>query len=308
MKKTIKSAFAKAFPAVLFDEKLSKYSTFQIGGPADFFYHLKENNELPALLKFCQKNHLPFFVFGGGSNILFNDKGFRGLIIKIATKNIVINKDISVTVDAGMAVAGLIKFTIEKNLSGLEKWIGLPGTVGGAVRGNAGCNGLETKRILKSAQILNTKTCKIRQVKNKYFNFKYRYSKLKKTHEIVLNATFRLKKRKISSEEQQHLIKNLQKSRISKQPFGASTGSFFKNPSTKQPAGLLIELAGLKGKTINHARISPKHANFLLNLGGAKAQDILKLARFARQTIKRKFRLTLEEEVQILSVKGPQKL
>ena len=104
------------------------------------------------------------------------------------------------------------------------------------------------------------------------------------------------------------MMSEIRQSRISKQPFGASTGSFFKNPSKAKPAGLLIEQAGLKGKTIGKAQISPKHGNFLVNLGGATAQDILKLARFARQAIKRKFGLTLKEEVQIISAKGPQKL
>ncbi len=303
-KKIIKLAFNK----IIFDEKLSKHSTFQIGGPADFFYELNQTDELVPLLKFCRKNHLPYFIFGGGSNILFDDKGFRGLIIKIKTRKITINNDLTVTADAGMAVASLIQFTIEENLSGLESWIGLPGTVGGAVRGNAGCNGLETKQILKHAQLLNPKTCKVHRVGNDYFEFDYRYSKLKKTQEIVLTATFQLKKREMSPAEQHHMIKSLQKTRISKQPFGASTGSFFKNPSPDQSAGLLIEMAGLKGKVMNHAQISPKHANFFLNLGGAKAADILKLARFARRTIQRKFDIALEEEVQILSTKAPQKL
>lgn len=296
------------FDKIIFDEKLSRHSTFQIGGTADFFYEIQRLEELTPLLICCKKNKIPNFVFGGGSNILFNDKGFRGLMIRMKTKNIVINKDSTITVDAGVPVASLIQFSIEHNLSGLEQWIGLPGTVGGAVRGNAGCNGLETKDILQSAEILNHKTCKIRQVNKAYFEFKYRHSKLKTTGEIVLTATFKLKKRKITLAEQRQLIKNIQKTRISKQPFGASTGSFFKNPSPEQSAGLLIETSGLKGKVINHAQISPKHANFLLNLGGAKATDIIRLARFARRTVKQKFDITLKEEVQILSVIGPQKL
>lgn len=312
-KKSLKSVFKKELPAaifgkIIFDEKLSKHSTFQIGGPADFFYELRQFDALPILIKCCKKNKIPNFIFGGGSNILFNDKGFRGLIIKMKTKNIVMHDDFTLTVDAGVPVASLIQFSIEHNLSGLEQWIGLPGTVGGAVRGNAGCNGLETKDILQSAQVLNPKTCKISHVNKDYFEFRYRHSKLKTTGEIVLTATFQLKKRKMTLAEQRQLIKNIQKTRISKQPFGASTGSFFKNPSPEQSTGMLIETSGLKGKIINNAQISQKHANFLLNLGGAKAADIIRLARFARRTVKQKFGITLKEEVQILSVKGPQKL
>jgi len=297
---------------IITKEKLSKYSTFQIGGPADFFYKLENTAELTALLAFAKKKKIPYFILGGGSNILFDDKGFRGLVIKIDNKNISLKADfhdnVWLTVDAGVSIAGLLDFSIKNNLQGLEKWVGLPGTVGGAVRGNAGCNGLETRGILTEAVLLNPKTSKIRKVKNKYFNFKYRQSKLKTSKEIVISATFKLQKRKISLEEQKKIMSEIRQFRIGKQPFGASTGSFFKNPSKEKPAGLLIEQAGLKGKIIGKAQISPKHGNFLVNLGGAKSQDILKLARFARQTIKRKFGLTLKEEVQILSAKGPQKL
>lgn len=307
---SLKSAFKKQFPEILFNEKLSKYSTFQIGGPADFFYKLKNNNDLPPLISFAKKHHLKYFIIGGGSNILFDDKGFHGLIIKIETKNITI-KNTKITADAGVPVATLLNASINQSLTGLESWIGLPGTVGGAVRGNAGCNGLECKNILVSATILNPKTNKIRTVSNKYFKFKYRQSKLKQTKEIILNATFKLQKRRSrfqSPTQQKKLIAEIRKSRMDKQPFGSSTGSFFKNPSTNQPAGLLIEQAGLKGKTIGKAQISTKHANFLLNLGHATSKNIIKLANLARKSVKAKFGLTLEEEVQILTTKGPKKL
>lgn len=335
MKKSLQRAFKETFPSITFNEKLSKYSTFQIGGPADLFYKLKQTKNLMPLLKFCKKHRLHYFILGGGSNILFADEGFRGLVIKIETKNIKYaikshseskgepnmsgantsfqntnpkSTFVLLTANAGLPIATLVQESIKHNLSGLENWTGLPGTVGGAVRGNAGCNGLETSRILTKATILNPKTGKIRTVQNKYFNFKYRHSKLKKTLEIVLSATFRLSPRQISIDEQKKIISALHKSRITKQPFGSSTGSFFKNPSPRKPAGLLIEQAGLKGKIIGKAQISPKHANFILNLGGATAQNILELADFVRKTVKAKFGLTLKEEVQILSAKGPKKL
>lgn len=314
MKKSLQVAFKKAFPAITFSERLSKYSTFQIGGPADFFCKLKQAKDLIPLLKFCEKHRLPYFILGGGSNILFADEGFRGLVIKIETKDIKLqkinpkSKSVLLTADAGISIATLIQESISHNLSGLENWTGLPGTVGGAVRGNAGCNGLETSRILTKATILNPKTGKIHTVAKKYFNFKYRHSKLKKTLEIVLSATFKLSPRQISLDEQKKIISALHKSRIAKQPFGSSTGSFFQNPNPQKPAGYLIEQAGLKGKIIGKAQISPKHANFILNLGGATAQNILELANFVRKTIRTKFGLTLKEEVQIMSTKGPQKL
>ena len=297
---------------IITNEKLSPYSTFQIGGPADFFYKLENPQDLIPLFQFAKKKKIPYFIMGGGSNVLFDDQGFRGLIIKIDNKNISLapgpKNSVFVTADAGVSIAALLDFSVKNNLSGLEKWVGLPGTVGGAVYGNAGCNGLETSEILTEAEVVNEKNARIRKVKNNYFNFKYRQSKLKTTKEIVLSATFKLEKRTISAEEQKKMMSEIRQSRIAKQPFGSSTGSFFKNPSKIKPAGLLIEQAELKGKTIGKAQISTKHGNFLVNLGGATAQDVLKLARFARQTIKRKFGLTLKEEVQILSAKGLQKL
>lgn len=297
---------------IITDEKLSKYSTFQIGGPADFFYKLENPADLIPLFQFAKKKKIPYFIMGGGSNILFDDSGFRGLIIKIDNKNITLSpgpkNSILLTADAGVSIASLLDFSVKNNLSGLEKWVGLPGTVGGAVYGNAGCNGLETSEILVEATLVNDKNARIRKVQNNYFNFRYRQSKLKTSKEIVLSATFKVEKRTMSEEEQKRMMTEIRQSRIAKQPFGASTGSFFKNPSKVVPAGRLIEQAGLKGKTIGKAQISTKHGNFLVNLGGATAQDILKLARFARQAVKLKFGLTLNEEVQILSANGLRKL
>ena len=299
-KKLLTSEFRKHFPNTLFDEPLAKYSTFNIGGAAAFFYKLKSTEELPSLIKFCQTHKIPHFLIGGGSNVLFEDKGFRGLIIKIETRNVII-ENTEITADSGVSIARLIQISIEHGLTGLESWTGLPGTVGGAVRGNAGCNGLEAQAILTGALLLNPKNGSIKKANNKYFHYKYRYSKVKETKEIILNATFKLKKSKISGSEQSAMIKKMHKIRIEKQPFGATCGSFFKNPSVDRSAGYLIEQVGLKGKTIGKAQISQKHANFFLNLGGAKAKDVLKLAALAQQKVKEKFNIVLEPEVEIVS-------
>lgn len=303
--KTLKKELAKHLPDILFDEPLAKYSTFNIGGPADFFYKLKDTEELPSIIKFCNIHKIPFLIIGGGSNILFDDNGYRGLMIKIETQKMTI-KNHDIIADAGVPIARLIQFSIENGLTGLEKWTGLPGTVGGAVRGNAGCNGLETKEVMVRASVLDPRTGKVKQANNKYFHYKYRYSKVKKAREIVLSAIFRLKKADITPSEQKAIIKEMHKNRIEKQPFGASCGSFFKNP-VGNAAGFLIEQAGLKGKTLGKAQISKKHANFFLNLGGAKAKDILKLAALAQQKVKEKFDINLESEVEILDEGGLQK-
>lgn len=288
-------------------EPLSKHCTFQTGGETDFFYELKNLEELPELIKFAIQKKIPYLVIGKGSNILFDDKGFRGLIVKNITEKIIFKNNLAI-VNSGISVAKLVQESVKKGLSPLEKWIGLPGTVGGAVYGNAGCNGLETKEILKTATILNPKTGKIKTVDAKYFQFKYRTGKLKKTGEILLTATFQLKKSTLPEKARKEVMVQLSKIRLQKQPLGLSSGSFFKNPSPKNPAGMLIDKVGLKGKRIGKARISEKHANFLLNLGGATSSDIIKLAKLAKRLVKAKFHINLEPEVQILDQKGKRKV
>lgn len=303
----MKDLLKEKFPGILFDEPLAPYSTFKIGGPADYFYRAKATETIPELIKFATENQIPVFIIGAASNILFDDEGFRGLIIKIETENIEINGD-QITADAGVLVAKLIEFSIQNSLSGLEKWVGLPGTIGGAVRGNAGCNGLETKDLLLKAKLLDPKTGKIKEVDKAYFEYSYRESKLKKSGEIVLNATFQLKKSQISSDEQRSIMDKIRVWRKDKQPIGFTTGSFFKNPNPENPAGSLLDQCGLKGKTIGKAQISSKHANFFLNLGGASSKDIIKLAKLAKEQVQAKFNLNLEEEVQIISPFGKVKL
>lgn len=291
-------------PDIKFNEPLRKYCTFQIGGPADYFYQLKDMEALPSIVQFCRANKIPLFIFGAGSNILFNDKGFRGFVIKIEANKIEFDmKNNRVKADAGVLVSKLINESVKKGLSGFEKWIGLPGTIGGAVRGNAGCNGLETKDILVFATLMDQKTGITHEASIKYFHFDYRYSKIKITKEIVLNATFQLKPRRISEEKQKEIMDKIRRERAQKQPYGLTTGSFFKNPLPHRPAGMLIEEAGLKGKMIGNAQISEKHANFFLNKGGATAKDIIDLMKLAKKTVKSKFGLILEEEVQIVPEK-----
>ncbi len=290
------------FPGIIKDELLANHCTFRIGGPADYFFLVKSTDEIKKLIDLAKESNTPYFIFGGGSNILFSDQGFRGLIIKLETQNIT-TEDNKLTADAGVKASNLIKFSIENGFSGLEKWIGLPGTIGGAVRGNAGCNGLETKDILTKATILDPKTGKIQENTNEDLKFSYRHSKIKDSNLIVLSATFQLEK-DLTPEEQQKIMNDLRQTRLKKQPLGFTTGSFFKNPSKDKPAGLLIDQAGLKGKQIGNAKISEKHGNFLINLGNAKASDILSLAKLIKREVKAKFNIKLQEEVQILSEYG----
>ena len=304
-----KAKIQAQFPGVIFNEKLSKYSTFQVGGPADFFYKVdsldaQSLNTLSALLSFAKEVSIPVFFLGGGSNTLFADEGFRGLIIKIESREIEKLDNSQLKVDAGVPIPSLIMYSAENSLTGLEPWMGLPGTVGGALRGNAGCNGLETSDILKEATLLNLNDFTVHTVDSSYFEYSYRSSKIKKQPELVLQAVFQLQPREISLEEQKERIKEFNQLRIKKQPFGSTTGSFFKNPNPKQPAGMLIEQIGLKGHQHGKAKISDKHANFFLNLGGATAKEILELSQLAIDKVKESFGLTLEPEVVYLPENG----
>lgn len=291
---------------LLQNEPLSRHCSFGVGGAADYFYKLKDVADLPELIAFTKQKKLPYIFLGGGSNTLFSDKGFRGLIIKNELKKITVQGD-EVYAESGVTIAEFLKKSLEHNLAGLESWSGLPGTVGGAVRGNAGCNGLETSDILVEATLFNPRTGKFEKVKRDYFEFKYRNSKIKKDHKIVVSALFKLKKNELSPDEQKKKISEINKLRIEKQPFGLTCGSFFKNPSPNKPAGLLIDRVGLKGKKIGNAQISLKHGNFFLNLGGATSKDILELAKLAKHHVQAKFKVKLRPEVQIFSEKGPAK-
>ncbi len=278
----------------------------RIGGPADYFFIAKSTEEIKEAISYAKAYSLPYFLISGGTNILFSDEGFRGLVIKIDTHTIT-HKDDTLTADAGVTIKELIAASIDNNLQGLEPWNSLPGTVGGAVRGNAGCNGLETTQILTQATILDPETNKTKTVTPKDLDLSYRHSSLKDSDEILLSATFQLTPRTIAPEEQRDLLEKHAETRTNSQPPGFSCGSFFKNPSPEQPAGMLIDQAGLKGHIIGDppcAKFSEKHANFLINLGQATQKDILALASLAKSKVQEKFGITLKEEVQVLSEHG----
>jgi len=288
---------------IIQNEKLSKHSTFLIGGPADHFCKCQSPEDLKEAIQFAKQQEAPYLIIGGGSNILFDDEGFRGVIIKMEDQNVTFGES-TVKAGAGTNVATLIAKTIQNGFIGLGKWVGLPGTIGGAVRGNAGCNGLETKDILVKATLFDPKTEEIKEVTAEYFQYGYRTSFIKSSDEIVLNATLQLQKSDESPEEQVKLMQEIRMFRKDAQPFGSSGGSFFKNPSPEKPAGMLIDQAGLKGKSIGNAQISEKHANFFLNKGGATSADIIELAKLAKEQVEAKTGIVLREEIQIIGKTG----
>lgn len=284
---------------------LAKLTTFQMGGPADYFYEVKDVMEVPKLMEAAQKDGLPFILLGWGSNVIFSDLGFRGLVIHNLARKIEIDGEL-VVADSGTLLSQIIQFCLKNDLTGMEKLMGLPGTIGGAVRGNAGAFGLETKHIFEKALIYKEGEG-TREVGYDYLDFDYRHSKIKDTHEIVLKVWLRLKPGDTAAGVAE--VRQIITSRAGKHPSGKSAGSFFKNPSGNSvgqglSAGLLNDQCGFKGKHIGGAFISEKHGNFLMNDGTATMSDVLELCLQIQKAVFEKFAVKLEREVALVGEHG----
>lgn len=258
---------------------LASYTTFKIGGSVRYFLTVQNVAEA---IDFAQEKKLPYFILGGGSNLLISDKGFNGIAIKLENKEIKL--DNNVIVDAGAKLSDLVDFTIKNNLTGLEWAAGIPGTVGGAIRGNAGAFGHDISEVVKEVKTFHKETD---------YQFKYRDSIFKHNSDIILSAVLKLKKG-----VNRELINEYLRER-EKHPSEPSAGCIFQNPKPLS-AGKLIEDCGLKGKKIGDAAISKKQANFIINLGNARAKDVLELIRLAQKEVKKKFNIELREEIQLV--------
>lgn len=286
----------KHFPNIKANEPLKNHCTFRVGGPADFFYELLDINELPQIIEIAQKNGIKCKIIGRGTNILFTDKGVRGMIIKnIANKYEIHGNEI--IADSGVLMANLVKAACENSLSGLELWQGIPGSIGAAVWGNAGIPNTEIGNLLKELTIFEP-TKGIQKLQRNDISFSYRYSSLQNTDSLIMRVTLALKEGEMDKSE--NLAQKTNKMRKEKQPIGFSAGSFFKNPSPDKPAGYLLDQVGMKGMKIGDAQISEKHANFFMNLGNATSAQILELAALAQKKVKEKFNIDLEMEVKII--------
>lgn len=281
---------------VLMNENMSKHTSFKVGGTADFFVKVQDVKELIYVLKVSKSLRMKIYILGNGSNVIVKDTGFRGIIIKLDFKHLKIEKD-KITVGAVVPVALLSEFTYRKEISGYEFLSGIPGTIGGAVKMNAGAYGSEIKDVLLETTILDEKY-KIRTLTNEEQNFAYRHSIFFDKKWIIIGCTFRVQKGNI--EEIKENRKQFMESRKEKQPLDMpNAGSIFKRGEDCIPAKLIDE-AGLKGYTIGGAQISTKHAGFIVNTGNATAKDIVKLIKYTKETIKEKFDKELELEVIIL--------
>ncbi len=250
-------------------------------------------------MRFAEDNSLPFFVLAGGSNILFSDEGFRGLIIKIDNKELIIYEN-EITVEAGVLMSDIVSQSIENGLAGLEWAGGLPGTAGGAIRGNAGCFGGEIKDIVKEVTAV-TYGGEIKLYKGEDCCFNYRESIFKRNKEIIMSAVFKLRagnRENLKTIAFDHIKYRQMKHRT------PSCGSVFKNCFLENgsvlPVGALIEACGLTGKTSGGARITEEHANIIHNFNNAKATDVLDLINLAKEKAKKEFGVEFEEEVQLV--------
>ena len=279
---------------------LYEFSNFKIGGMADYFFEATSAPELSAAISVARVGQIPFFVIGGGYNILFADEGYRGLIIKNSVQGIKGLKDSEIEVYSGVLIGDVLRFCTEKGLGGLEFMAGIPGSIGGAVFGNAGAFDLEIGGFLKGASILNAENKSV-EVDNDYFNFSYRHSGLKDQHDILLRASFTVKpsnKDDIASK----IEDILEKRKINHPPWDtACAGSYFKNPvlpdGNKIPAAKLLDKVGAKGLRVGGASVYERHANFIINAENASARNVRDLASELKRRVQVEYGISLEEEV-----------
>jgi UDP-N-acetylmuramate dehydrogenase len=280
---------------------LKDYTTYKIGGPAKYFFVAENKEGLIFALEFAKKNRLPVFILAGGSNLLVSDKGFKGLVIQIRNSKFEIRNFSEVYVGAGTALNDLANFCLKNNLTGLEWAAGVPGTAGGAVFGNAQAFGKRMSDLIKEVEVLDAKSLEIRRLSKKQCEFSLKNSLFKKNKDLIIISVV-LDLANGDRKEIEEKIKELLTYRKNNHPLNfPSAGSVFVNPEAKGGvirAGELIEKVGLKGKRIGGAEISEKHANFIINLGNAKATDVLKLIKLAKEKVKKIFGIELEQEIQ----------
>lgn len=298
---------------------LAPYTTFNIGGPAKYFYAAKTALEIKQAMQFAKELKLPYYVIGSGSNILVSDKGFDGLVIKLQNTDYKIQTE-EIICECGVLLGKIVNETVKNELIGLECLIGIPGTVGGAIYGNAGAFNHSIGEFVKSVRVLDPNDLKEEVLAGEECRFDYRSSVFKEKKYIILSAVLKLKKG--NRAESEKIIKEYIAKRQGRHPVGPSAGSVFKNPLIKEnqrvfeklieqypeleefkaigkiPAGWLIEEYGLLGKKIGGAMVSKEHGNFIINTGGAKAEDVIILISLIKQKIRVNFGIQLEEEIQ----------
>ncbi len=274
---------------------LKEFTTFGIGGPAKHFIEVRTASDMQQVLYYCHQNRLPFFILGKGSNSLFDDRGFNGVVIANRIDFLEKIQPDQWRVGAGYSFSLLGSQTARHGFSGLEFASGIPASVGGAVYMNAGANGRETAESLISVDFVSPQG-ELIHFNRSDLSFSYRTSPFQKLPGAIVSATFQLTPSNMAREKQLAIIDYRKKT----QPYKAkSAGCVFRNPNCGH-AGALIERAGLKGKTIGDAEVSAIHANFVINRGTASSQDILALIRYIQDEVKAQTGFELESEVRCI--------
>lgn len=294
----IKAIFGDRYMA---DTSCASFTTAKIGGIADHIIIARSKDELIQCITFFCKENIPFRIIGNGSNVLISDKGIRGVLIINQAKDMIISKDSqppSITIDAGALLSNAANQAAQQGLSGLEWAAYIPGTVGGAIYGNAGAHGCDISNMLEMVEILQPDN-KIENWSSDQMQYSYRSSRLKRDRmkAVILSAQLNLSLSTVENVNKR--MKEIIDHRRKIQPPGASMGSMFKNPPGDH-AARLIEACGLKGKRIGGAEISPVHANFFINHDGTTAEDTKQLIEIVKNNVIEKFDVELELEIEFL--------
>ena len=285
---------------ILYNEEMKKYTTFKIGGKAECLIKIDNIKDLKSILKFVNENDIPLTVLGNGSNVLVSDKGIKGITIIIKIEKIDIkekNEKVEITVGAGEKIGKLGMLFLKNEITGFEELSGIPGTIGGATRMNAGAHGREIKDIVKIVRCVDYKGNE-KEFTNEQMEFGYRTSILKKEKYIVTEVEMELEKG--NKEEIQRKMNEYAKYRKEKQPIEyPSAGSTFKRGKDFITAKL-IDDAGLKGYSIGGAQISTKHGGFIINKGNATAKDVIELVQYTKDQIYNEFGKKIELEIELI--------
>ena len=281
--------------SISLNEPLARFTTFRIGGEADYLVEPVDPADLLNILKYCSSKHMPYYVMGNGSNILISDEGIRGVVINLeAGFNYLRNEDGRIITGAGVKLAKFVDYCIQNNYAGVEMLAGIPATVGGALIMNAGCYGGETSTYVSEVQVIRNEN--ILSLSHEQCGFRYRNSNLKDT--VIMQAAYTLpegKKEELAKKRKEFIVK-----RNESQPVEIpNAGCIFKNPAGHH-AAVLIEECGLKGLTVGEAMVSEKHANFIVNFGNATAHNVIDLVKQIQKTVKKKKNVSLELEVKLI--------
>lgn len=288
---------------LFFNEPLKKHTTFRIGGAADLLITPQSEEQLIKLFKYIKENCIRYVIIGNGSNLLFSDEGYRGIVVKIGSElssieAIPCENGMIINAGAGTLLSKLALFACENSLTGLEFASGIPGNVGGAVLMNAGAYDGEISQVLVRSTYLDCENLSVCTKNFDEHDFSYRHSSYENDGYLILSASFLLKKG--NKEDILSKMKDLNNRRITKQPLEfPSAGSTFKRPAGLF-AGKLIEDANLKGYTVGGAKVSEKHCGFVINTGNATCEDVLGVIKYVQNTVFAKFGVELETEVKII--------